>query len=377
MIRVLGLVPYPLGVAPGQRYRVEQWSEYLREHGIFVDFVPFGRPRLAEMLYERGRYLAKAWEMTRGLVARVAEAWSASQYDAVLVQREACLAGPAWAEWLAHHRRPAMVYDFDDAVYLPYRSPTHAYLSYLKFPWKTSGLCRLASTVIVGNANLAAYARRYNDRVYVVPSTVSLRTYRRRPPVPARVPAVIGWTGSHSSAQYLRLVFPALQELRRRREFRLLVIGVDGVEVPGVEVESRPWRPATEAEDLWDMDVGIMPLPDEPWARGKCGMKALQYMGVGIPAVVTPIGANREIVRDGVNGLWATTTEEWVEALEHLLADPVLRSMLGAKARATVETRYSAEAQAPRVAAIIRSVVAGLREPLLVPGSQQPPEAPT
>jgi len=366
MIRVLGLVPYPLGGAPGQRYRVEQWSEYLGEHGISIDFVPFGRPRLARMLYERGRYLAKALEMTRGLAARVAEAWSASRYDAVLVQREACLVGPAWAERLAHRRCPALVYDFDDAVYLPYRSPTHAYLSYLKFPWKTRALCRLASAVIVGNAHLAAFARRYNDAVHVVPSTVSLRAYRPRPPLPGRAPAVIGWTGSHSSAQYLRLVFPALQELRHRREFRLLVIGVDGVEVPGVEVESRPWRAASEAEDLWNMDVGIMPLPDEPWAQGKCGMKALQYMGVGIPAVVSPIGVNREIVQHGVNGLQATTTAEWVESLEHLLADPALRSKLGSAARATVETRYSAEAQVPRVAAIIRSVVSSL------PASENP-----
>jgi glycosyltransferase involved in cell wall biosynthesis len=356
MIRVLALVPYPLGVAPGQRYRVEQWSEYLGEHGIGVDFLPFGRPRLASILYERGRHLSKALEMTRGLAARVAEAWSAASYDVVLVQREACLVGPAWAERLAHLRRPALVYDFDDAVYLPYRSPTHAYLSYLKFPWKTKALCRLASAVIVGNPHLAEFARRYNASVHVVPSTVSLRSYRLRPPVCGRERPVIGWTGSHSSVQYLRRAFPALQELRRRRDFRLLIVGVDGVEVPGVEVECRPWRAASEVEDLWDMDVGIMPLPAEPWAQGKCGMKALQYMGVGIPPVVSPVGANREIVQHGVNGLHATTTTEWVESLDSLLADPELRTRLGARARATVEASYSAEAQVPKVAAIIRSV---------------------
>jgi glycosyltransferase involved in cell wall biosynthesis len=355
-IRVLALVPYPLGTAPGQRYRVEQWSEYLGDHGIGIDFRPFGRPRLASMLYEHGRYLSKALEMARGLVARVAEAWSAADYDVVLVQREACLIGPAWAERLAHKRRPALVYDFDDAVYLPYRSPTHAYLSYLKFPWKTKALCRMASAVIVGNPHLAAFARRYNAAVHVVPSTVSLRSYRPGPRPSDHKPLVIGWTGSHSSAQYLRGVVPALQELRRRRDFRLLVIGVDSVEVPGVDVECRPWRAVSEAEDLWDMDVGIMPLPLEPWAQGKCGMKALQYMGVGVPPVVSPVGVNREIVQHGINGLHATTTSEWVESLERLLADSALRSKLGDRARETVESSYSAETQVPRVAAILRGV---------------------
>ena len=166
----------------------------------------------------------------------------------------------------------------------------------------------------------------------------------------------MGWTGSHRSLPWVSLVSSSLQALRRRRPFRLLVVGVEHFEIPGVEVECRPWSAASEVRDLWDMDLGIMPLPDEPWARGKCGMKAIQYMGIGIPAVVSPVGANREIVQDGVTGFHAATGAEWVEKLDLLLTDAPLRQRLGAAARDKVRSLYSAEAQAPRVAEILRQV---------------------
>lgn len=355
-MKVLAWVPYPLGIAPGQRYRIEQWSPYLRDLGIEVTFQPFASGSLARALYERGRWTAKAAGMAAGLSRRFSEALRATRYDAVFLQREASLIGPAWSERLLRSRQPAIVYDFDDAIYLPYVSPTNRYLSYLKFPWKTRALCRMAGAVVAGNDHLAEYARRYNERVFVVPSTVSLREYQPRPqPAPGRLP-VVGWTGSHSSLPYLSLVRAPLQALRRRRAFRLLVIGVEHFEVPGVEVECRPWSAESEVRDLWDMDVGIMPLPDEPWARGKCGMKAIQYMGVGIPAVVSPVGANRDIVPDGIGGFHAATEAEWVEKLDLVLGDADLRHRLGAAARQGVSLRYSAEAQVPRVAEILRQV---------------------
>jgi glycosyltransferase involved in cell wall biosynthesis len=355
-MKVLAWVPYPLGVAPGQRYRIEQWSPYLRDLGIDVTFQPFAGPALARALYQPGRWAAKAAGMAAGVLRRFSEALDAKAYDAVFLQREASLIGPAWSERLLRSRQPAIVYDFDDAIYLPYVSPTNSYLSYLKFPWKTRALCRMAAAVVAGNDHLAEYASRYNDRVFVVPSTVSLREYRGRPaPAPGRIP-VVGWTGSHSSAQYLSIVREPLQELRRRRAFRLLIIGIEQFTIPGVEVECRPWSAESEVRDLWDMDVGIMPLPDEPWARGKCGMKAIQYMGVGIPAIVSPVGANREIVADGVTGFHAGSPAQWVETLDRVLGDDGLRRRLGTAAREAVSVRYSAESQAPRIAEILRQV---------------------
>jgi glycosyltransferase involved in cell wall biosynthesis len=156
----------------------------------------------------------------------------------------------------------------------------------------------------------------------------------------------------------LRLVHRPLQQLARERRFRLLVIGVEDYQLEGVHVECRAWRRDTEVEDLWPMDVGIMPLSDDPWARGKCAMKAIQYMGVGVPAVVSPVGANREVVADGLTGFHASSDEEWVRVLGRILDDANLRSRMGAEARRRVETRYSAEVQAPRVAELLRGLPA-------------------
>lgn len=357
-MRVLALVPYPLGQAPGQRYRVEQWAPYLADYGIDIAFAPFASQELADILYRPGSLTTKARLMIQGSLRRVPHVWNAGRYDAVLVHREASLIGPALAERIAKARQPRLIYDFDDAVWVPYVSPTNRYLSYLKFPGKTRAICRMASLVLAGNDHLACWARQYSPNVQVVPSTVPLRQYRPRPAGTRRSEAVIGWTGSHSSVQYLRPLEAALGRLRQRREFRLVLVGVSGVSMQGINVECRPWNSTTEAEDLWDLDVGVMPLPDEPWARGKCGMKAIQYMAVGIPAVVSPVGANRSIVRDGIDGYHASSDDEWVDNLERLLVDENLRHKLGLAARASVEANYSAEAQAPRVAALLKGLMA-------------------
>jgi glycosyltransferase involved in cell wall biosynthesis len=350
------LVPYPLGQAPGQRYRFEQWAPHLAEHGVEIEFAPFAGSQLSSILYQRNALIQKAKLMATESVRRIGHAWSAGEYDAVLVYREASLVGPAWAERLARSRCPHLIYDFDDAVWVPYVSPTNRYLSYLKFPGKTRTICRMASLVLAGNAHLAEWAEQYCGNVHVMPSTVALREYRVRPAYALSGEAVVGWTGSHSSVQYLRLIQAPLVRLRRKWPFRLVLVGVSGFTMPGIDVECRPWSAATEAQDLWDFDVGIMPLPDEPWARGKCGMKAIQYMAVGVPAVVSPVGANRTIVRDRIDGYHAATDDEWVDRLERLLADAELRGKLGAAARASVETHYSAEAQAPRVAALLKGL---------------------
>jgi glycosyltransferase involved in cell wall biosynthesis len=355
-LRVLALVPYSLDTAPGQRYRIEQWAPYLREEGIDIHFEPFAGAALSKSLYRPGHYAPKAWHMTLAWLNRVRAALQAGAFDVVYLYREAALIGPAWLERLARRRNPRFVYDFDDAIWLPYVSPRNRYLSYLKAPGKTGSICRMAAAVTVGNEMLADFARSYNPAVTVVPSTVSLRQYRPRPHSPAGVTAVVGWTGSHSSAQYLRLVEGALQALARRRRFRFLAIGIDDYRLEGVDVECRAWRAESEVEDLRPMDVGIMPLFDDPWARGKCAMKAIQYMGVGLPAVVSPVGANRDVVQDGVSGFHAATEEDWVRALDRLLDDGDLRSRMGAEGRRRVEDGYSAEVQAPRVGTLLRSL---------------------
>jgi glycosyltransferase involved in cell wall biosynthesis len=223
--------------------------------------------------------------------------------------------------------------------------------------------------VLAGNAHLAEYALRHNPRVSVVPTTIDTDAY-----VPAAAPPdqdgppALGWTGSHSTVQHLDLLAPTLRALRRQLAYRLHVLGTSDYRLDGVEVRARAWSAATEVEDIRRFDVGLMPLPDDDWSRGKCGLKMLQCMALGIATVASPVGVNAEIVDDGANGLLASGAAEWLDRLTRLARDPDLRRRLGDNGRATVEERYSARVWAPRVGELLRQA-AGRRAPARARGA--------
>ena len=355
MMRVLALVPYPAGRAPGQRYRIEQWAPFLRAEGVEVTISPFLSPRGMDVLYEHGHVLVKARETLSGYLRRSAEAIRSASADVIFVYREAALLGPAWIERLSALRRP-LVFDFDDAIYLADTSQANSWSRVLKPLTKAATICRLARHVTVGNEFLARFALDHAKEVSVVPSTIDTDFYQLKPRVRNLVP-VIGWTGSATTVSYLTALVRALRRLREKYDFELRVIGAK-LDIQGLAIRCVPWRAQTEPEDLRAFDVGLMPLADDEWSRGKCGMKALQYMGLGIPPVVSPVGANRTIVQDGVNGFYARTEDEWIERIGLLLADESLRERLGREGRKTVEESYSARVQAPRVARILTDAAA-------------------
>jgi len=355
VIRVLALVPYPPGRAPGQRYRIEQWAPFLHREGVHVTLSPFLSQRGMEVLYEPGHLAVKARETLRGYLRRLAEALRQTSADVIFVYREAALLGPAWIEQLLALRRP-LVFDFDDAIYLGDTSGANAWSRMLKSATKVETICRVARHVTVGNEFLARYAKDRARKVTVVPSTIDTDVYQIQPRAQNSVP-VIGWTGSVTTVRHLTALAPALRRLREKREFELRVIGAE-VDIEGLAVCCLPWRAETETDDLRALDVGLMPLPDDEWARGKCGMKALQYMALGIPPVVSPVGVNATIVQDAVSGFHARTEEEWIDRIALLLEDESLRQSLGREARKTVEESYSARAHTPLVATVLAEAAA-------------------
>lgn len=355
MIRALAVVPYPVGRVPGQRYRIEQWAAPMRREGVEVDFSPFLSARAMEVLYNPGHTWTKVRETLRGYLRRLRGALRSGPYDVAYVYREAALLGPAWTEALIARSLP-IVFDFDDAIYLPAASPANAWSLALKAPGKTAAICRLARHVTVGNQTLARFAAPLSRAVSVVPSTIDTDVYTPGPP-PRNARPLVGWTGSATTLPHLERLVPALRRLRGLVDYRLRVIG-PAFSAPGLDVEWLPWSAASEVDDLRPLDVGLMPLPDDEWSRGKCGMKALQYMALGVPPVVSPVGANAEIVRDGANGLHARHDDEWVETIRCLLREPARRLSLGAAARRTVEERYSSRVHAPRMARVLREAAA-------------------
>lgn len=352
-LRVLALVPYPTGRVPGQRFRLEQWAPHLASAGIDVRFAPFLDDATLDVLYAPGHARRKVQATLAGHLRRWRTTRALEGCDVVWVYREAALLGPAWIERRVARRRP-LVFEFDDAIWLPASSAANAWARLLKPAGKTAAVCRLAQHVVVGNATLAQFAGQHARAVSVVPSTIDTHVYVPRPR-PANPRPVLGWTGSTTTLPYLEALLPALLRLRRALDFELHVVGGQP-RLPGLDVRLVPWRAASEADDLRAFDVGLMPLPDDVWSRGKCGMKALQYMALGIPPVVAPVGVNATLVVDGVSGFHARSDDEWVQVLLRLLRAPELRARLGAQARATVEREFSAAVQAPRVAVLLHDV---------------------
>lgn len=356
-MKVLAIVPSKYNTSPGQRFRIEQWEPLLAEKGVVITYSPFETDELRAVLYQNGNTVSKVKSVLVGMRSRRAELDLVREFDLVYVFREAALLGPPWFERKIARSGVPMVFDFDDAVFVAYKSPSNGYLSYLKFPDKTATICRLSAHVMAGNQYLADYALKQNSNVTIIPTTIDTDKYLSdwRTEEPEIV--TIGWSGSFSTVQHLDTIREVLQELAKTEKFRLRVIGTPNYDLKGVNTEVMQWRPESEIDDLGAIDIGLMPLPDEEWSRGKCGLKALQYMALGIPTVCSPVGVNSTIIQNGENGFIAGSRDEWVAVLKKLLHDAELRRRVGRAGRATVEKGYSAKSQAPRVLEVFESVV--------------------
>ncbi|MFN0084194.1 MAG: glycosyltransferase family 4 protein [Blastocatellia bacterium] len=361
-MKVLFLAPNPIEAA-NTRYRIHQYLPFLQSRGIEGRVAPFLTSDQFRDFYRPGGAPRKAMGIARATIARMGEVVRARRFDAVFVSREATLFGPPLIEWLLKNAagRP-LIFDFDDAVFEPYVSPTYGRLaSWVKYPAKTERIIAMSARVIAGNEYLAAYARRFNSKVTIIPTVVDADAYSPHgaPRADAGQPAVIGWIGSHSTARYLELAAPALRRLAVRRRFLFRVIGAGReIGIPGVEVENLPWRMASEIEDLRGFDIGLYPIVDDAWSRGKCAFKAIQYMAAGVPVVASPVGTTREVIAHNENGMLANSVEDWEACLDALLARPGLRGQLIEAGRKTVLDRYSLAVHAPRLAEVLESVIA-------------------
>lgn len=358
-LRILFVAAHRPGRSPSQRYRFEQFAPYWAEHGVQVDYAWIIDAEDDKVFYSPGRILAKARIFKKSLKLRAEQVRRARDFDVVVLQREALMTGSIRFERAFANSGVPMVYDFDDAIWHMDVSEANRKLKWLKDPGKVPKIIALARHVIAGNEYLADYARKFNKRVEVIPTVIDTERYVPQAGSPRPDgKVVIGWTGSLTSVAHLQLALPMLRELWAEHGDRVIfrVISDRPLEAPGLPVENVRWNAATEAEDLAAIDVGIMPLPDNEWSRGKCGFKGLQYMGMGKAVVLSRVGVNSTIVQDGKNGFLASTDEEWKEKLSKLIADADLRRRLGLAARRTVEEKYSVIAWRDRYLALFNEL---------------------
>ena len=280
------------------------------------------------------------------------------EFDAVLVYREAALLGPALLERWGGAPGTADHLSARRSFYVPYRSPSNGYLSYLKCFGKVKSIIKLSTVVIVNSPQHRAFAAPLNENLWEIPSVVDGTSFNVSPPVPANGrPVCVGWSGSSSTSGNLQLIRGVLREVGDRSDARLRFIGGTKLDLPEVAHVDAPWRAATEVEDLRRFDVGLVPLPTTEWTKRKFYLKLIQYMALGIPPIATPLGANPCVIDHGRNGFLASSESDWRETIGRLIADPDLRATVGAAAAADARSKYTISANAEKIVAAFRSAV--------------------
>ncbi len=354
--RILFLVPYPLGEAPSQRFRFEQYFDALKQRGFDYDVQSFLDNATWKILYKSGNTSGKLIGILKGFLRRFFVLFKVKNYDIIFIHREASPVGYPVFEWLmAKVFGKKYIYDFDDAVWLPNTSSTNAFAAKIKWHSKTASICRWAFRCSCGNDFLADYARQFNKNVVVNPTTIDLEHYHNQPKNQSDLPVSIGWTGTHTTMKYLDEIVPVLKELEKEIDFSFVVISNKPPEFELKNLRFVQWKKETEVEDLLRFHIGIMPLTDDDWSRGKCGFKALQYMSLGIPAIVSPVGVNTKIVDDGQNGFLCVSKDEWKKAISDLLSNNELRKQFSIKAIEKIKSNYSVEANTENFIALFNN----------------------
>jgi glycosyltransferase involved in cell wall biosynthesis len=359
-ISVCALTLYPFDTVPGQRFRIEQWQPFLEEQGISIDYYSFADENLTKIMPKPGNLPTKVGGMLKGVAKRFAHLRHLSKYDVILIYRAAAMIGPAFFERLIKLSGRPVVFDFDDAIFLENTNEANKLFGWLKFPEKTGSICRLSTSVTVGNEWLGEYAAKFNPNVTIIPSSVNTDIYVpvKKVEAPPNDKIILGWTGSSTSQTHLEMFAPTLKKfLESRDDVELHVHSDRSPDLPGIPFVWHQWSPENEVEVISNFDIGIMPLPDDEWSRGKCSMKALLYMSLAIPTVCSDVGMNREVINQGENGFLVSSEEEWLKALNALADDRNLRQRLGHAARETVLEKYSMKRCADLFGEVIRNSI--------------------
>ncbi len=339
-LKVLFIVPYPKDCAPSQRLKFEQYLNFIKEEGIEYDYATFITKSFWKILYKKGHTSRKIFYTLLGYFKRLKDLAKIFRYDLVYIHLEVTPLGPPLFEYIIHKLGKPIIYDIDDLIYVPRVSEAHRFIGFLKNPSKVPKIMKWADCVIVVTKYLHVYTERYNRNVLYIPPTIDTEKYRYLEKKSSN-PVCIGWSGSHSTTKYLKILTNVMKNLQEKQGIRIKIVGDKSFSLPGVNLEAKDWKEEDEVKDIQDMDIGLYPLEKKEWDLGKGGLKALQYMGAGVPAVCTDFGASGEIIKNGKNGFLVDGEEDWFACLSKLIKNPKLRKKVGLAGRRTVLEKYS------------------------------------
>lgn len=333
--------------SPGQRYRFEQYFNFLRENGYDCELSYFLSEADDAVFYSPRNIIQKFLITIRSARKRMKDVRRANQFDIIFVQREAFMTGSTYFEKKFSQSTAKMVFDFDDSVWLLDTSNANKMWQWMKSAKKTGDIIAMSDLVFAGNNYLCDYAKTFNSNVKIIPTTINTKTFCRKEEYKNNEKICIGWSGSHTTIKHFEAAVPFLKKIKQKYGDKVCfkVMGDPTYENTELAIKGIKWTSETEVSTISSFDIGIMPLPDDQWVKGKCGLKGLSYMALEVPTIMSAVGVNPSIINDGENGFLANTDEEWVHKISQLIESFELRKKMGLSGRKTVEERYSIESQ--------------------------------
>jgi len=359
-MRILFLSCGPIS-NPTSRYRVYQYLKYLEAQGIQCTVMSAISSNLRRKFYYPTKgFFYKLLYFACVTLFRLAVLPHLGKYDIIFIQQATLPLLYPFPEMLiyrkAHRLHKKVIFDFDDLISdasLRKKSLFY-YFRDIHRPRRILGGC---DKVIAGNDFLKQQASRFNKNVTIILTSIDLEKFKfKLPKREIKYSIVIGWMGSPETFLYLNILWGVFKTLALKCDILIKIVGVKGKEIPGLKIEYEEWSLEKEVEQLHTFDIGVMPLTDDEISRGKCGLKLLQYMAAGIPAIASAVGVNKKIISDGINGYLAMDKNEWIKKLEKLLLDPNLREKFAKNGRATVEKNFSLEKNSKRLIEILKEV---------------------
>jgi glycosyltransferase involved in cell wall biosynthesis len=334
------------------RIRSLQYLPYLRDKNWEIDVSPLFSNSYIRAIYNNKLYF---FEALRGYLKRFRVLFLAKRYDLVWIEKEILPFFPDLAERLLSVAKIPYVVDFDDAIFHRY-DQHRLWLVRLLLGSKIDNVMKYAAVVIAGNEYLANRAMAAGaKRVEVIPTVLDLNRYNECTNS-SNNPVIVGWIGTPATSHYLSPLLPVFKALKKNFDVRFVAIGANKELFENSLIEIWPWTEETEVNAIQAIDIGIMPLTDSPWERGKCGYKLIQYMACGKPVIASPIGVNKELIVAGINGYFAETQHEWYHSLATLITGRLQGTQMGKNGRERIKNVYSLQVQAPRLESIMRSV---------------------